>query len=93
MKGVYHMKYHIRVFELDQKRGITTGQYISPPIQLRDGEPKAWGAMRDGDELATPITLDQHLDAEAGEGYRLDRMVSLPGNMAHLLRVVTIHND
>ena len=86
------MKYHVRVFELDQKGGVTTGQYVSPPVQLRGGEPKAWGAMKDGDELAAPVTLDQHLDSEAQEGYRLDRMVSLTGNLAAMLRVVTVSN-
>ena len=39
--------------------------------------------------MKATLTLDQHLDAEAQEGYRLERMVSLPGNMPHMLRVVT----
>ena len=86
------MKYHVRVFELDYKSGDTTGQYVTLPVQLRDGQPKPWGGQRDGDELATPVTLDHYLDSEAQEGYRLDRMVSLTGNLAAMLRVVTVGN-
>ena len=37
------MKYHVRVFILDQKGGDTSGQYISPPVQQRGGGTKGVG--------------------------------------------------
>ena len=86
------MKYHIRVFKLDLTNKNTAGQYLSPPVQQSGGEPEGWGEMTVGGELkgSACITLDRHLEAEAQEGYHLERMVSLPGHLAHMLRVVTV---
>ena len=39
------------------------------------------------------VSLDDYLETEASEGYHLERMVSLPDNLANMLRVVTTHND
>ena len=37
------------------------------------------------------VTLDAYLETEASEGYHLESMVSLPDNLANMLRVVTTH--
>ena len=39
------------------------------------------------------VSLDDYLETEASEGYHVERMVSLPDNLANMLRVVTTHND
>ena len=86
------MKYHVRVFKLDLTNKNTAGQYLSPAVQQSGGEPQGWGEMKVGGEMKgnATITLDQHLEAEGREGYHLERMVSLPGSLANMLRVVTV---
>lgn len=37
------------------------------------------------------VTLDTYLETETSEGYHLERMVSLPDNLANMLLVVTTH--